>query len=518
MTHGENASEPQNLFELAWRYAPGGMFAFDASTGDILDVNPAAEKLSGYSREELLQFNIAMMHPETERARVHGEFLCDGKQPTSHPGLHIQRKDGELVPVLATGSRSLILDGKAVVITVYRDITELEDREHRLATKRWALAAYAGAAAALWQKHSPESFLEAICHAITRESVYVLAWVGIAEYGQHKPIRIAAAAGSAIDYMEGLHLSWSENEVGGQGPTGISIRTKQLQMVEDTEDSAVYSLWTDHARKFGIRSCLSIPFASNGSMNGALVVYSVRPRAFEPVAIQVFQHLAEEIGHGLHGMEQERQLILEREQLAKAERQLTEALSAMVSPIVTAMEMRDPYTSGHQSRVAEIACAIATELGWSEGRIQGLRVASVVHDIGKISIPAEVLTKPTKLTKAEREMINGHPETAYTILKDIPFAWPIAEIVRQHHEKLDGSGYPFGLKGDAILPESRVLTVADIVEAMSSFRPYRPPIPLDIVLKEIEKEAGTRLDPEIVQICISLFREKRFVLTGFNPL
>ncbi len=182
------------------------------------------------------------------------------------------------------------------------------------------------------------------------------------------------------------------------------------------------------------------------------------------------------------------------------------------------MEMRDPYTSGHQSRVAEIACAIATELGWSEGRIQGLRVASVVHDIGKISIPAEVLTKPTKLTKAEREMINGHPETAYTILKDIPFAWPIAEIVRQHHEKLDGSGYPFGLKGDAILPESRVLTVADIVEAMSSFRPYRPPIPLDIVLKEIEKEAGTRLDPEIVQICISLFREKRFVLTGFNPL
>ena len=142
----------------------------------------------------------------------------------------------------------------------------------------------------------------------------------------------------------------------------------------------------------------------------------------------------------------------------------------------------------------------------------------MVHDIGKISIPAEVLTKPTKLTKAEREMINGHPETAYTILKDIPFVWPIAEIVRQHHEKLDGSGYPFGLKGDAILPESRVLAVADIVEAMSSFRPYRPPIPMDIVLKEIEKESEKRLDPEIVRVCIALFREKHFVLTGFNPL
>jgi PAS domain S-box-containing protein len=518
MTHGTDAIEPQTLMELAWTYAPGSMFAFDATSGKIVDVNPAAIELSGYPREELLHFNIDMAHPEAERARVRAEFLHADKEPTSHPGLHLQRKDGVLVPVVTTASKSLILDGRAVVIAVYRDISELVDREHRLATKRWALSAYAGAAAALWQKHSPETLLEAICQAITRESVYVLAWVGIAENGPGKPIRVAAASGSALGYLDGLKLSWAEDGPAGHGATAVSIRSRQLQMVEDTETSLVYAPWAERARPFGIRSALSIPFASNGGANGALVVYSARPNAFEPVAIEVFQHLAEEIGHGLHGIDQERMLLAEREQLAKAERQLTEALSAMVAPIVTAMEMRDPYTSGHQSRVADIACAIATELGWSEGRIQGLRVASVVHDIGKISIPAEVLTKPTKLTKAEREMINGHPETAYTILKDIPFAWPIAEIVRQHHEKLDGSGYPFGLKGDAILPESRVLTVADIVEAMSSFRPYRPPIPMDIVLKEIENEAETRLDPEVVRVCIALFREKRFVLTGFNPL
>jgi len=518
MTHDANASQPQSLFELAWAYAPGSMFAFDAATGRMVDVNPAAVLLSGYSREELLERNIVNMHPEAEQERVRAEFLRAGKEPTVHPGLHLQCQDGQLVPVLTTASKSLILDGKSVIITVYRDITELEDREHRLKTKRWALAAYAGAAAALWQKHSPESLLEAICQAITRESVYVLAWVGIAEHGPGKRIRVAAQSGSAAGYMDHLELSWEEDGPGGHGAAAVCIRSKQLQIVEDTEISPVFAPWAARARQFGIRSGLSIPFVSNGSKNGALVVYSTRPNAFEPVAIELFQHLAEEIGHGLHGIEQERQLIAEREQLVKAERQLTEALSAMVAPIVTAMEMRDPYTAGHQSRVAEIACAIANELGWTEGRIQGLRVASVVHDIGKISIPAEVLTKPTKLTKAEREMINGHPETAYTILKDIPFAWPIAEIVRQHHEKLDGSGYPFGLKGDAILPEARVLTVADIVEAMSSFRPYRPPIPLDIVLQEIEKEAGSRLDPEIVRVCVSLFREKRFVLTGFNPL
>ena len=206
----------------------------------------------------------------------------------------------------------------------------------------------------------------------------------------------------------------------------------------------------------------------------------------------------------------------EREHVVRAELQLTKALSAMVTPIVTAMEMRDPYTVGHQGRVAEIAVAIAREMGWTEERLQGLRVAAQVHDIGKISIPAEILTKPGALNLAERAMINGHAEIGYTILKDIPFPWPIAEIVRQHHEKIDGSGYPKGLKGDAILVEARILAVADIVEAMASYRPYRTGMKLHLVLRQIEKDAGTLLDPEVVRICVSLFRDKHFRVAGWN--
>ena len=143
-------------------------------------------------------------------------------------------------------------------------------------------------------------------------------------------------------------------------------------------------------------------------------------------------------------------------------------------------------------------------------------MAAQVHDIGKISIPAEILTKPTKLTAGELGLIHEHPETGYIILKNIPFAWPIADIVRQHHERLDGSGYPLGLKGDAILPEAKVLAVADFVEAMGSHRPYRPAVKLTIVLEQIEKEAGTKLDAEAVRICAALFREKRLVLTALN--
>jgi HD-GYP domain-containing protein (c-di-GMP phosphodiesterase class II) len=180
------------------------------------------------------------------------------------------------------------------------------------------------------------------------------------------------------------------------------------------------------------------------------------------------------------------------------------------------MEMRDPYTAGHESRVANIAVAIGKEMGWAEERLQGLRVAAQVHDIGKISIPAEILTKPTTLTAGELGLIHEHPETGYVILKDIPFSWPVAEIVRQHHERLDGSGYPQGLKGNAILPEARVLAVADFVDAMGSHRPYRPAVKLEVVLEQIESEAGSKLDAEAVRVCAALFREKRLVLTAMN--
>jgi PAS domain S-box-containing protein/putative nucleotidyltransferase with HDIG domain len=508
-------NEPHSLYELSWAYAPECMFAMDANTGVIVDVNPAAEALMGYSRDELIGMHQSQLHPEAEREHSKSEFRRAAEQPSPHSGFHLLRKDSQTVPVMAWSSKSIELEGRLVLIVVCRDITDLEQREHQLATKSWALSAYAAAAMALWQKHSHQSLLGGICEAITRESVYLLAWVGIAEDGPGKPIRTAAAAGSAAGYLDGLRLSWSESEEWGRGPTGVCVRTGRLQMVEDTESAEIFRPWAERARKFGIRSSVSISFSSNGGARGVLVVYAGRPSAFEPVAIDVFVHLAEQIGHSLHAIEQEQLLEAERKHTARAEEQLTKALSGMVMPIVMAMEMRDPYTVGHQGRVAEIAVAIGREMGWTAARLEGLRVAAQVHDIGKISIPAEILTKPGKLNDAERGMINAHAEIGYTILKDIPFPWPIAEMVRQHHEKLDGSGYPRGLKADQILPEAKVLAVADIVEAMASYRPYRAGIKLHLVLRQIEKDAGVLLDPEAVRICVSLFREKHFMLPGW---
>jgi HD-GYP domain-containing protein (c-di-GMP phosphodiesterase class II) len=220
--------------------------------------------------------------------------------------------------------------------------------------------------------------------------------------------------------------------------------------------------------------------------------------------------------HGIEALEHKHLLDAERRTREQAQKSLTEALSASVSAMVTAMEMRDPYTAGHENRTADIAYAIGKEMGWPEGRLQGLRMAAMVHDIGKISIPSELLNKPSRLSQEEFELVKGHPESSYAILKDIPFTWPIAEIVRQHHEKLDGSGYPQGLKGDEILPEAKVLTVADIVEAMAAARPYRRGLGLEIALAEIERQAGTLLDAEVVEICTRLFREGRLIIPGLQ--
>jgi putative nucleotidyltransferase with HDIG domain len=176
------------------------------------------------------------------------------------------------------------------------------------------------------------------------------------------------------------------------------------------------------------------------------------------------------------------------------------------------VEVKDPYTAGHQRRVTDLARAIATEMGLKKNQIEGIRTAGVIHDIGKIIVPSEILTKPSQLTEAEFEIIKTHPKVGYDILRDKEFPWPIAQIVYQHHERMDGSGYPLGISGPEILMEARVLAVADVVEAMASHRPYRPALGLDKALEEISKGKGQLYDPEVVDACLKIFKEKRYEL------
>ncbi len=174
-------------------------------------------------------------------------------------------------------------------------------------------------------------------------------------------------------------------------------------------------------------------------------------------------------------------------------------------------EMRDPYTAGHQHSVDKLALAIGVELGLPPRQLEGLQLAASVHDIGKIMVPAEILCKPTKLTKHEYDLIKDHAEAGYNILKDVDFPWPIARIVHEHHERMDGSGYPSGLRGEELLLESRIVAVADVVQSMCAHRPYRVGLGDDAALAEIRNNRGKLYDPEVVDACLRLFSEKRYV-------
>ena len=371
----------------------------------------------------------------------------------------------------------------------------------------WALSAYVNASRVLIRAKEIEELISGVCEGVTVQSPYVLACVGLNRNDPEKFIDIVASAGNAKSYADGLILSWDENNVLGQGPTGISIRTRKPVICADTEQATNFGSWVQRARENGIRSSISIPLYENEIPIGIFIVYASKPNAFEAAEIRLFEMLADELSYGILNIKRHQQLEEETHKRDKLQKELLSSFELTVSAIATTLEFRDPYTAGHQKRVSNLAVLIAQELGIDSEMTESIKLAAYVHDIGKVSVPIEYLTKPTKLTALEKAVIREHAENGYEILKDIPFPLPIAEIVRQHHERLDGSGYPFGLKGDEILFEAKLLAVADVIESMATNRPYRFAVGLEDAVAEITKNAGILYDQRVSDAVKSLYEK-----------
>ena len=382
-----------------------------------------------------------------------------------------------------------------------------------LEKRGWALSALSEAAAALARANSTELLIQEVCKAIASQGPYVLAWVGQAEHDVFKTVKVAGVAGSAEGYIKNITVSWSDSEITGKGPAGSSIRNNKTSVVVDGEIDPGFVAWRERAKAFGIRSVIGcpIPNGSDDTPFGSLLVYSKIPNTFGPSEIQLFESLAKEIGFGLRSIERQHKLDDQIHEKEITQERLSTALRATIEAMSKTMEWRDPYTAGHQKRVASISMAIGRQLGWSNERIQSIYMAAMVHDIGKMAVPSEILTKPSRLTDLEMQMVQGHVEAGYQILKDIPFPWPIADMVYQHHERLDGSGYPNKLMDEQICEEARVLAVADTIEAMATHRPYRPARGLVAAMEEIKAEAGEKLDSKVVDAAFEL-------LAGENEL
>jgi len=499
------------LFETA----QDGILILNFSTGVIEDANPFITGLIGYSKEELIGKQLWEIGPFVDKEAA--KLVFKKLHATSYvrtDDIQLKTKGGKILSVEFV-SNAYKVDGNTVIQCNIRDISDRRKSEEELRVSKallekqnWAVLAYAHAAIALSRADDEATLIKDVCSAIVKEAPYVMAWVGMAEHDEQMTVRVAGMEGSAKDYANGIQVSWSEKALTGKGPVGQCIRTGISTVILDTEEDARFIPWRERARAYGIRCVVATPIHDEAITIGALAVYSKIANAFSDSEIQLFENLADEVGYGLRAIKHRKELALEVKVRQAAEHQLTLALGSTIAAMSKTMEWRDPYTAGHQKRVAEIAVLIGEKLGISQDRLQGLHMAGMVHDIGKIAIPSEILTKPTALTDLERKMVQGHVESGYQILKDVPFHWPIADMVRQHHERIDGSGYPLGLKGDEILLEAKILAVADTIEAMASHRPYRPARSLEVTLDEIKRLSGTCLDAAVVQVALDLFGDQ----------
>jgi putative nucleotidyltransferase with HDIG domain len=295
-----------------------------------------------------------------------------------------------------------------------------------------------------------------------------------------------------------------------------SLRTREGMIVQSESTGGIAGKYPALivSVRAGMHSVLSVPLIAQDVVIGNLLMRSKKKVAYNEQDLR----LAEKIGMQIAGAIANARLFSELKQAEQEHQQTIESLrrafGTTVRVLASAVETRDPYTAGHQIRSADLARAIATEMGLPQEKIDAIRMAGTIHDIGKLSIPAEILSKPTKLSELEFSLIREHARKGYEMLKEVESPWPLAEIVYQHHERMDGSGYPINLKGEEICMEARILAVADVVEAMASHRPYRPGLGIDAALNEIEKNSGLYYDDAVADACLRLFREKGFQLAA----
>jgi PAS domain S-box-containing protein len=500
----------------AQRVARLGSWVLDTETGNVIwteelyrvfGLDPALPA-PGYEEHHriLTPESYARMDAAIEKARQTGEpYEID---------LELVRPDGTRKWITARGEARRDPNGQIVGLRgTALDITERKRAEEALRRTNRALRTLSVANEALVHARTEQELLKEICRVAVEVGGYAYAWIGYAEHDPQRRIRPVAQVGFTDGFIEALPLAWADNEL-GKAPAGTAIREGMTVVIEDAATDPRLSAWHDHITALGIGSGCALPLLSDVEAFGAFCVYLRESGTFEREELALLSELAEDLTYGILTLRQRvKHGQLQQERLKSAER-LKETLTDTIRAIALTVEKRDPYTAGHQRKVADLCAAIGRELELPEDCIEGLRLGATIHDIGKIYVPAEILNRPGKLTDAEFEIIKSHPGVGYDIVKDVKFPWPVGEMLLQHHERLNGSGYPRGLKGEDILLEARIMAVADTVEAMSSHRPYRPALGFEKALAEIEKNRGITYDAAAVDACLRLFKEKGF---NFSP-
>ncbi len=433
--------------------------------GNFTFINNSMSRILGYSKEDLLGMNYKKYTDKENAENIFREYnkIFNAKEnPRQRFEWQLIAKNEDAVYIEQSISLQKDSYGKIIGFQgIVRDVTERKKSEDAL-------------------RKSETKYRQLIENA--HEGIFQSTVEG-------RHITVNQAFANILGYDSPEEVVKNITDIAHQIYVNPEDRTKILQTID--KEGSVKGYETEFYRKDGSKIWVSINMHAVRDDQGKILYY---------------QGIDQDITDKKR-IETERQENIER---------LRSSLGATINAMAVTVETRDPYTAGHQRRVADLARAIASEMNLSSDQVDGIRMASMIHDIGKISIPSEILAKPTKLTELEFNLIKTHSQSGYDILKNINFPSPVAQIILEHHERVNGSGYPNGLKGDQILLESQVLAVADVIEAMASYRPYRPSLGIETALKEIEKNKGILYNNIAVDVCLKLFREKDFQIQGFD--
>ncbi len=406
-------------------------------------------------------------------------------------------------------------DGTVEVMEgAYHSIDGLKQTQLGIERTNRALRILVEAYNAVASGRSSAGALASLVERIAEADDCPVAWVGEVRNDPDKRIVPFAWAGPAAEFAQKAEFRWDDSRY-GEGPSGTCVKTGEPSLVGDVDTSERATAWSEDLAKFGIRSGVSIPIEIADGRRYVLHIAGSTRQQFSDDDNGTYEMIAQVLRLMIDSADVAvRFSQSEMARLEIAER-LQKATSGVVFALATVVEKRDPYTAGHQHRVAELAVAVGRELSLSEDRLEGLRIGAWIHDIGKIGVPTEILSKPGRLDAAELALIQRHAQIGYDIVKSIDFGWPIEKIVYQHHERIDGSGYPQGLKGDQIALEARIVAVADVIESMGTDRPYRARIPWQTVIDEIARGRGTKYDGNVVDAAFKVL-DTRAEAFGFN--
>lgn len=490
----------KKYWESLFEYSPEAM-VFSDSRGIIRKCNNKFTQIFGYEGDDVEGKSLDSLFSRSrdqfrEATSLSKEMSCGNKVEVETVRMTM---DGRNIPVSMMGL-PLAIDGRHLAdFVIYRDITEQKRSDEELAHRlRFEETLSRVSSRLVFVKH-----IDRVVFEVLEEIRSFLNCSYIALARMDRPSGCLRIKHEACE--EGVApLLLKKIPLGDVSAILRDLRTMGEVLIQDLFHGATDPFIASITNKRDVRSLLILPLNVNRDLEGMVIFENLwTERRWNDYDISLLQTFCDILGEAFRRVDSSRQLRSTMLDLKKA-------FDGTFGTMTKILEIKDPYTAGHQQKVTQLAKAIALELDLPQEKVDAVYYSSLVHDIGKINIPSEILSKPGRLTDIEFSLIKNHASYGWEILHNIYFPWPISEIVLQHHERLDGSGYPNGLKGDEILLEARILIVADVVEAMASDRPYRPSLGIDAALEEIEKFSGIRYMPEAVNACITLFRKKGF--------